>query len=247
MSVEHHRSPAEPTDIPYEEHIGDSRQYMRDIILGVNDGLVSMFLLIAGVVGGGLGSRAVLLTGIAGAIAGAISMAAGEYMATKSQEEVFIAEEKLERVHLAHHRDVELDELREMFGDMGIQGEELENIVQTFNRSDEAMMKVMMALEFGVVESERRSPILAAAASGVFFITGSLPSVVPFMFDPSPTAGLFWAAALAGVGLFAVGAVKTMMTKTSPVRAGLENLAVALAGAVLSFGVGKIFDQLVGS
>jgi VIT1/CCC1 family predicted Fe2+/Mn2+ transporter len=174
-------------------------------------------------------------------------MAAGEYMATKSQEEVFIAEEKLERVHLKYHRDVELDELREMFGDMGIAGDELESIVQTFDRSDEAMMKVMMALEFGVVDSERRSPFLAAAASGVFFIAGALPSVVPFMFDPSPTTGLLWAAVLAGIGLFAVGAVKTLMTKTNPLRAGTENLMVALAGAVLSFGVGKLFDQLVGS
>lgn len=108
-------------------------------------------------------------------------------------------------------------------------------------------MKVMMALEFGVVDSERRSPFLAAAASGVFFIAGSLPSVIPFMFDPSPTTGLLWAAALAGVGLFVVGAVKTMMTKTNPVRAGMENLLVALAGAVLSFGVGKLFDRVVGS
>jgi VIT1/CCC1 family predicted Fe2+/Mn2+ transporter len=246
MSVEHHSEAPAAGEVPYEEHIGDTRQYMRDIILGVNDGLVSMFLLIAGVVGGGLTSRQILLTGIAGAIAGAISMAAGEYMATKSQEEVFRAEEALELVHLEHHREIEIQELRDMFGDMGIEGDDLERVVQTFNQSDEAMMKVMMALEFGVVDSERRSPFLAAAASGVFFITGSLPSVVPFVFDPAPETGLLWAAILAGVGLFAVGVIKTTLTRTNAVRAGLENLGVALAGAALSFGVGKLFDQVVG-
>jgi hypothetical protein len=66
--------------VPYVEHIGMTRQYWRDIILGVNDGLVSMLLLAAGVVGGGLDADQVLLTGVAGAIAGAVSMAAGEYL-----------------------------------------------------------------------------------------------------------------------------------------------------------------------
>jgi ActR/RegA family two-component response regulator len=84
----------------YEHHIGETRQYWRDIILGVNDGLVSMLLLVAGVVGGGLDADQVLLTGIAGAIAGAVSMGAGEYLATKSQDEVLEAELDLERDHI---------------------------------------------------------------------------------------------------------------------------------------------------
>ena len=71
-----------------QKHLGPSRQYWRDIILGVNDGLVSTFLLVTGVAGGGMRSRDILLTAIAGALAGAVSMAAGEYIATKSQNEV---------------------------------------------------------------------------------------------------------------------------------------------------------------
>ena len=86
--------------VEYVPHIGDSRQYWRDIILGVNDGLVSTFLLVVGVVGGGLNNEQVLLTGIAGAIAGAVSMAAGEYLATKSQDEILESELTLERDHI---------------------------------------------------------------------------------------------------------------------------------------------------
>ena len=85
----------------YEPHIGASRQYMRDIILGVNDGLVSTFLLVSGVVGGGMTSAQVLLTGVAGAIAGMISMGTGEYLATKSQDEVFAAEMELDPIDAA--------------------------------------------------------------------------------------------------------------------------------------------------
>ena len=113
MAVEKPEAPA------YTPHIGESRQYWRDIILGFNDGLVSVFLLVVGVVGGGLDTAQVLLTAIAGTLAGAVSMAAGEYLATKSQDEVLEAELALERIHLRDHRDMELDQLREMFDEAG--------------------------------------------------------------------------------------------------------------------------------
>ena len=119
MAVEKAEAPV------YTPHIGESRQYWRDIILGVNDGLVSTFLLVVGVVGGGLVIGDVLLTGIAGALAGAVSMAAGEYLATKSQAEVLAAELTLEKEHLRDHRELELDQLREMFTDMGIASEDV--------------------------------------------------------------------------------------------------------------------------
>ena len=91
---------AADTPPEYQAHIGSSRQYMRDVILGVNDGLVSTFLLVSAVVGGGLDATQVLLTGVAGAVAGMISMSIGEYLATKSQDEVFDAEIALEKIHL---------------------------------------------------------------------------------------------------------------------------------------------------
>jgi predicted membrane protein (TIGR00267 family) len=230
---------------PYEEHIGASRQYVRDIILGVNDGLISTFLLVSGVVGGGLTSTQVLLTGIAGGVAGMISMAAGEYMATKSQEEVFEAEMELEKHHLLHHRDHERAELREMFEDMGLHGEDLDTVVDIIDKSDESMLGVMAGLEFGVVDTERRSPYVAALASGLFFLIGALPSVLPFAFLDDPTAGLLVAGVLSGIGLFIVGAVKTTLTKKNAIISGAENLAIGLGGGLLSYLVGKAFDQLI--
>ena len=134
----------------YEPHIGESRQYWRDIILGVNDGLVSTFLLVVGVAGGGLEVDQVLLTAVAGALAGAVSMAAGEYLATKSQDEVLAAELELERTHIRDHRELELDQLRQMFREMGISEDDLEPIVDAFDRSDEALLGAMKSLEFGV-------------------------------------------------------------------------------------------------
>jgi VIT1/CCC1 family predicted Fe2+/Mn2+ transporter len=240
-------TPAPEPPVDYEDHIGASRQYMRDIILGVNDGLVSTFLLVSGVVGGGLTTAQVLLTGVAGAIAGMISMGTGEYLATKSQDEVFAAEMELEAIHLAEHRDHERDELRHMFGELGIEGDDLDTLVDIIDSKDEAMMSVMAGMEFGIVETERRSPYLAALASAGLFLLGALPSILPFAFTDDAALALLLAGIGTGVGLFVVGAVKTLHTKKNPVLSGSENLAIGLVGGLLAFAVGSLFNVTIAS
>jgi VIT1/CCC1 family predicted Fe2+/Mn2+ transporter len=229
----------------YTQHLGRNRQYLRDIILGVNDGLVSMFLLVAGVVGGGMATRNVLLTGVAGAIAGAVSMAAGEYIATKSQEEVFEGELALEREHIRDFREDELHELSDLLDDIGLDGPLRDEVVSHFGEDDEALLKVMTALEFGVVETERRSPYRAMWMSGGLFLLGALPSVLPFAFVSSAPRGLVIATIGAVIGLLVVGAFKTWATRGDPVRAAFENLLVAAGGGGLAYGVGVLFNRLV--
>lgn len=231
---------------PYEPHVGQSRQYWRDIILGVNDGLVSTILLVAVVVGGGLTTNQVLLTAIGGAIAGAISMGAGEYLATKSQTEVLARELKLERDHIRDHREMEVDQLRDMLGELGIAGTDLADAVDIFAKDDERLLNSMKVLEFGMVDSEERSPLAAMVASALFFAAGSLPAVLPFVFVETPQTGFAIAAVLTAIGLFVVGAVKSMVTKTNPVTAGFENLMIAGVGGIIAYLVGYIFDQIVG-
>lgn len=235
-----------PTETPpYRPHVGATRQYMRDIVLGVNDGLVSIFLLVVGVVGGGLAPREVLLAGLTGTVAGAISMAAGEYIATKSQEEVFDSEEELEREHIRFHRSIELTEIREMFSDMGLPAEQVQGVVEALDADDDALIRVMMALEFGVVETERRKPLRAAFFSGMLFIAGALPSLIPFMFIDTTGAGLLFGGIGAGIALFAVGAFKTMTTRKNPWLSGAENVAIAAAGAGISYLVGSLYNAYV--
>ncbi|MEA2000431.1 MAG: VIT1/CCC1 transporter family protein [Actinomycetota bacterium] len=237
-------TPHDPA-VPYEPHVGTSRQYWRDIILGVNDGLVSTVLLVAVVVGGGLTTEQVLLTAIGGAIAGAISMAAGEYLATKSQTEVLAREIALEREHIEHHRQMEVDQLRDMLADLSIDGDDLDSAVDIFARNDERLLNSMKVMEFGMVDSEERSAYAAMAASGLLFLAGSLPSVIPFMFVDSPQPGLAIAAVLTAIGLFVVGAAKSVVTKTHPIRAGFENLAIAGVGGALAYWIGILFDKAV--
>jgi VIT1/CCC1 family predicted Fe2+/Mn2+ transporter len=229
---------AEP--VVYEEHVGASRQYWRDIVLGINDGLVSMLLLVVGVVGGGLDRQQIILTGVAGALAGAVSMAAGEYLATKSQEEVMESELALERTHIKHFRQQEVDQLYPMLRQVGVEESDIDTVVSALTRNDEVLLNSMKVLEFGVVDTERRSPMSAAWASGGLFLAGSIPTVVPFLFPISRNAGVFTAVVLAGIGLFAVGVVKTFVTRTNPVAAGFQNLLIAGLGASAAFGVGRL-------
>ncbi|MGI9609950.1 MAG: VIT1/CCC1 transporter family protein [Acidimicrobiia bacterium] len=235
------------TDQPpgYQPHIGESRQYWRDIILGVNDGLVSIFLLVIGVVGAGLETQQVLVTAVAGALAGAVSMAAGEYLATKSQDEVLNAELTLERQHIRDFKEMELAQLRGFFSEMGVEEDDLDHVVAAFGKSDETLLNAMASLEFGVVESERRSPYLAMAASGLLFLLGSLTSIVPFLLTESATEAIIWAAVLSMAGLFIVGVVKARVAGANWFVAGAENMLIAGIGGLIAWFIGDAMGAVL--
>ncbi|KAL7557269.1 hypothetical protein ACA910_001798 [Epithemia clementina (nom. ined.)] len=231
-----------------EPHLGATRQYWRDIILGVNDGLVSTFLLVAGVAGGGLSSADILLTAIAGGIAGSVSMCAGEYVATKSQNEVLQGEITLEKHHIEHYREHELAELHDHLEIIGInpreQRELTERLVAFYRDDADALLKVMTALEFGVVDTEERSPLKAGLFSCILFAAGSLPSVFPFIFM-EPLPGLIAAATGTTAALLCVGAIKTWATRGHWLAAAMENLCIAGFGGGFAYFVGAFFDKIV--
>jgi predicted membrane protein (TIGR00267 family) len=142
-------------------------------------------------------------------------------------------------VHIRDHRDKELAQLREMFGDMGILDADIDDVVAAFDRSDLAMLNAMKALEFGHPDSERRSPYRAMVASGGLFLVGSLPSIIPFIVFDSTTTALTWATILAMAGLFIVGVVKARVARHHWLRSGLENLVIAGVGGLAAWWIGS--------
>ncbi|MCA1734813.1 MAG: VIT1/CCC1 transporter family protein [Actinobacteria bacterium] len=226
--------------VVYEPHLGKSRPYLRDVVLGINDGLVSMALLIVGVAAGGLTRSQILLIGIAGALAGAVSMGAGEYLATKSQDEVFESEVDLEKEHIEHFRRQEVGQLYEMLNDLGEHPDDIEPTVAALSRTDRVLLNSMKVLEFGMVKSEQRRPAIAMLTSGGLFLAGAIPSVIPFVFPLTVSTALTIAVVLAGVALFAVGVIKTRVTRTNAVRAGAENLLIAGIGGLIAYLIGRL-------
>jgi VIT1/CCC1 family predicted Fe2+/Mn2+ transporter len=216
---------------------------VRDMILGVNDGLVSTFLVVAGVVGGGISIYGALLTAIASAVAGAISMAIGEYIATKSQGDVDEWEIELEREHLHYHRDKELQELRGYFEDAGLKGPLCEAVLHKVAPNEEALLLLMRTFQFGNYNPGlERSPVQAMLFSAATFAAGALPTVLPFLIFTSTFNAMFSAAILVILSLFGVGAFKSRLTQGDFLLEGGENCILGIAGACISYGVGSIFD-----
>jgi VIT1/CCC1 family predicted Fe2+/Mn2+ transporter len=205
---------------------------------------------VAGVVGGSFAPKEILLTAISGALAGAVSMSAGEYIATKSQNEVLQGEIALEREHIRHHTASEMEELNQLLGVIGISAEmnELHKVLFDYYHNDhEALLKLMVVLEFGFVEEEVRSPILAALVSGSLFFTGSLPSLLPFAIgQTSTTISLYIAAVLVICSLLLVGTIKTWATRGNCLSAAIENLVVAGVGGLIAYYVGALFSNILG-
>jgi vacuolar iron transporter family protein len=171
---------------------------------------------VAGVVGANLSNTDILLTALSGALAGAISMAAGEYVATKTQRQVMDGEIILERKHIAHNRDSELGELNETFTIIGIDEHDSSDetnalrtqLLNYYRKRDGAHLKVHAVLEHGVVEKEKRSPWVAGTISFFVFIAGTLPSVIPFCATQDVNSAFTAAAVSATIGLMLVGAIK---------------------------------------
>ena len=227
-----------------DEHL-NFRNYMRDLVLGANVGLVSVFALVLGVAGAGFLPSDVLLAGIAAAVAGAISMAIGEYISTKSQEQVYDAEKELERQHIKYHLDHEIEELYEFYSAKGFEGKLLDQIVEKIASDEDVLLKEMMLFEFGVLEEERRSPIKATIIIGVAFLMGALPPIIPFIFVNDTLTGIFWSTMLSLFGLFMVGWIKGLLVKGNKLLDGLENFGLGAAGAAITYLIGMLIGGSV--
>jgi hypothetical protein len=232
----------------YHHHFGNERAYMRDIILGINDGLISTFLLTIGVYASGLSWSSILLTIISCAMSGSISMALGEYLATKSQIEVTEAEIESEKTHIEEHLDVELNQVRDFLVlDLHMDNNPIlvENFVNAMSSNKEGLLNFMKRIEFGITEDDQRTPLTAMLVSGGLFFIGSIPSIISFSSTQNLELAFYINIVLNIVALFVVGAVKTIMTRTNLFSAGMENLAYGCTGAFISYGIGYAFGKLV--
>ena len=240
MNVTKQNIPLEAT----QEHIS-LRNYMRDVILGTNDGLVSIFALVLGVAGSGFTPKQVFIAGLAGTIAGAISMALGEFMSTKSQEQVYDSEKALETLHITHDFDREKDEIYDMYRKKGFEGNLLDEIVQVICSDHERMLEEMMINEFGVLESQRRSPMVAAIFSGFSFLLGSLPAFIPFLLVSTTRDGVILSGILSSVALFIVGFIKAIITRYDRFLLGFENFLFGLMGGIVTYTIGLLVGSNV--
>ena len=223
-----------PGAAEYAEHEGDhshadiSGGWLRAAVFGAMDGLVTNTALVAGVGGGGAAPRTIVLSGVAGLVAGAISMALGEYTSVKTQNEQLDLEVAKERSELEHHPEEELAELVGMLRVRGVEDGLAREVAVQLSRDPETALRLHVVAEMGVTVDDEPSPRTAALSSFVTFGVGAVVPLVPYLLGVS----VLWVALLCGgIGLAAAGALSPRFTPPPRwVAGGRQLLFWALGG-----------------
>lgn len=220
---------------------GGSGGSLRAAVFGVNDGLVSNASLILGVAGataGATDNRVVLLSGVAGLLAGAFSMAAGEYISVRSQRELFEYQIGQEREELELYPDAEAEELALIYQARGVPVEEARKLGRRLVADRAKALDTLAREELGLNPDELGSPWGAAISSFLSFVVGAILPLLPFLLVRGRTA-IFLSAGLAGLGLFAVGAALSLFTGRRAVWGGLRMLIIGGAAGAATYLIGS--------
>lgn len=216
-------------------------KYIDDFIIGFNDGIVSIFALVAGVSGALVSNRIILLSGFAGLTAGAVSMGLNNYISEKSEKEFIQSLQEEEKRSIKKKPKEEEQEIKDIFKKKGFKGKILEKIVDTITASKKIWVRTMMLEEHRVPpKEESKNPFFSAFLSGFSFIVGAIIPIIPYFFMPVHTS-LMISALLSLSILFTIGAAKTVITRKNWFYSGLEMTFIGASAALLAYFVGELF------
>ncbi len=225
-------------------HRGGRSGTLRAAVFGANDGLVSNLSLIMGVAGASSDNHFIVVAGVAGLLAGAFSMAAGEYISMQSQRELFENQISIEREEMRVMPDVEQEELSDIYRAKGLSQADADRIAESLMKDPQTALDTKVREELGLDPNELGSPWGAAASSFAAFGLGALIPLIPFLVTTGPAAfvaGL----ALSFVALFAVGAAVSLVTGRGLLFSGARQVLIGAAAAAITYGVGTIFGAAV--
>src|SRR3954468_4156904 len=216
-------------------HADVSGGWLRAAVFGAMDGLVSNTALVAGVGGGGANPHTILLTGMAGLIAGAISMSLGEYTSVKTQNEQLDLEVAKERHELEHNAPGELAELTDMLRSRGVDDDLAQKVASQLSNDPEVALRLHIVAELGLSPEDRPSPLVAAFSSLLTFSIGAVFPLLPYLFGSS----LLWVALVSGgVGLMAAGILSSRFTPRPWWYSGLRQLLFGAVAAGATYLIG---------
>ena len=218
---------------------------LRAAVFGVNDGLVSNVSLVLGVAGAGVAPGYVLMSGAAGLLAGALSMAAGEYVSVRSQREMYEYQMALEREELAEYPEEEAEELALIYQARGVDLEQARAVSRALLARPEKALDVLAREELGLNPDDLGSPWRAASASFVTFALGALIPLVPFLARMSGTTAVVVSAILTAAALFAVGLSLSLFTGRAALRSALRMVLIGGGAGTLTFLLGRVLGVAI--
>ena len=213
--------------------------WVRDLMLGLNDGLVASFAVTSGIAGAFSSSHIVTMAGLAEMLGGTVSMGLAGFISARSEIEFHESEIGRERDEIEKWPDREWDEIRTIYRGKGFSGELLDRIVGHLTADRERWANVMMREELGFASETFDSPLKSALTVGVSYLVGAAVPVIPYLFI-EPARGVFASAVVTIIVLFAVGAAKTIITSRAWWRSGLESMLTGVIAASVTYAAGRL-------
>jgi len=226
-----------------ERHFRAS-ELVRDIVIGMSDGLTVPFALAAGLTGTDVTTTVVVIAGLAEVAAGSIAMGLGGYLAAKSDAEHYVSEKRREEVEVVEKPDIEREEVAIVFRDYGLGEAEIEPILQAFERNPTAWVDFMMRFELGLEEPDPRRALRSASTIAGAYIAGGMIPLAPYMFVSSPREGLMISIVVTAIALAVFGYIKGRFTGTRPARSALHTTLIGGIAAAAAFAIARMFSEL---
>lgn len=236
-------APTEGRAEVHHDHRDVTGGWLRPAVFGAMDGLISNFSLISGFSGAQASRHLVILSGLGGLVAGAFSMAVGEFVSVASQSDLARAEIEIERHELEHNAAAEQAELADLYVSRGVDRELALEVAKQLSRDPAQALEIHAREELGVSANDLPSPFLAAGSSFASFSVGAALPLLPFLFGAS---ALWPAAVVAGLALLCTGALVARITARPLWYGGLRQLTLGAVAAAVTFCVGAAIGTHVG-
>ncbi|MEO7983831.1 MAG: VIT1/CCC1 transporter family protein [Bacteroidota bacterium] len=233
--LHHHQKPH------VEEHMKSS-EMLRDIVIGMSDGLTVPFALAAGLSGAVDSTSIIVIAGIAEVAAGSIAMGLGGYLAGKTEQDHYRSEEKREYDEVENLREREIEETKEFFANIGLSKDLQDKATEEISLDKKQWVDFMMKYELGLEKPDPKRATKSALNIGISYIVGGLVPLSPYFFINSPLQGLKLSAIVTLICLFVFGFFKSRLTGINPWWGALRVMLIGAVAASAAFAVAKLFE-----
>ena len=223
------------------EHHSSSPATVRDIVIGMSDGLTVPFALAAGLSGAHASASIVVLAGIAEIAAGSVAMGLGGYLAARTDEEHYRSELQREIDETREMPEEELAEVGRVFQGWGLTDQQIEPIVATISADERRWVDFMMKFELNLEEPDPKRAVYSAATIAASYVVGGLIPLSPYMAISSVDEGLWWSVGVTAVALFVFGYLKGRFTGISPLKGAVQTALIGGLAAATAFGLARLF------
>lgn len=224
---------------PHIERHFTSTNVVRDLVIGMSDGLTVPFALAAGLTGAVTSTGIIVTAGLAEIAAGSIAMGLGGYLAAKSDAEHYAKEREREKREVAEIPHEEMREVAEVFQGYGLSEEETWPIVQALKRQPQNWIDFMMRFELGLEKPEPRRALISAMTIAGAYVAGGMVPLSPYFFSPTASAALLESVVLTMLALFVFGFIKGRFTGTKPLRSALQTTLIGSVAAGAAFAIAR--------